>query len=86
MYTRSHILGESKQFKVNDRLVYYKHSFLLHMTLIDGLESCGLLVDYCDGLISCLNSHSDGTHSLQKIHWGANYVMLNFSKSVRMKK
>ncbi len=32
----------------------------LHNTLIDGLESCGLFVDYCDVSISCL----DGTHSL----------------------
>ncbi len=35
--------------------------------LIDGLEWCGLLVDYCDVFISCLDSHSDGTHSLQRI-------------------
>ncbi len=26
-------------------------------------------VDYCDAFISCLDSHSDGTHSLQSIHW-----------------
>ncbi len=26
---------------------------------------CELLVDYCDVFISCLDSHSDGTHSLQ---------------------
>ncbi len=26
-------------------------------------------VDYCDVFISCLDSHSDGTHSLQRIHW-----------------
>ncbi len=25
-------------------------------------------VDYCDVSISCLDSHSDGTHSLQRIH------------------
>ncbi len=37
--------------------------------LIDRLEWCGLLVDYCDVFISCLDSHSDGTHSLQRIHW-----------------
>ncbi len=43
-------------------------SFSLHMTLFDGLEWCGLLVDYCDVFISCLDSHSDGTHSLQRIH------------------
>ncbi len=36
----------------------------------------------CDVFISCLNSHSDGTHSLQMIHWK---VMLNFSKSVLIK-
>ncbi len=36
--------------------------------------------------ISCLDSHSDGTHSLQRIHWWASDVMLNFSKSVPMKK
>uniref|UniRef100_A0A8C1E908 Tetratricopeptide repeat domain 14 n=1 Tax=Cyprinus carpio carpio TaxID=630221 RepID=A0A8C1E908_CYPCA len=26
-------------------------------------------VDYCDVFISCLDSHSDGTHSLQSIRW-----------------
>ncbi len=61
-------------------------SFLLHKTVIDGLESCGLLVDYCDVIISCLNSYSDGTHSLQRIHWWASDVMLNCFKSVLMKK
>ncbi len=39
-------------------------SFCLLKMLTDGLEWCGLLVDYCDVFISCLNSHSDGTHSL----------------------
>ncbi len=28
-----------------------------------GLESCGLLLDCCHDFISCLDSHSDGTHS-----------------------
>ncbi len=45
------------------------YSFSLHNKLTDGLEWCGLLVDYCDVFISCLDSHSDGTHSLQMIHW-----------------
>ncbi len=49
--------------------------------LTDGLEWCGLLVDYCDVFISCLDSHSDGTHSLQRIHCWASDVMLHFSKS-----
>ncbi len=26
-------------------------------------------VDYFDVFINCLDSHSDGTHSLQSIHW-----------------
>ncbi len=44
------------------------HSFSLHKTLFDGLASCGLRMDYCDVLISCLDSPSNGTHSLQRIH------------------
>ncbi len=42
-------------------------------------------VDYCDVFISCLDSHSDGTHSLQRIHWWVGEVMLNFSKTALMK-
>ncbi len=38
-------------------------------------------VDYCDVFISCLDSHSDGTHSLQRIHCLASDVMLHFSQS-----
>ncbi len=36
--------------------------------------------------ISCLDSHSDGTRSLQRIHWWASDAMLHFSKSVMLKK
>ncbi len=50
-------------------------SFLLHNMLIDGLD--GLLVDYCDAFISCLDSHSDGTHSLQMIHWWGSHISPN---------
>ncbi len=48
--------------------------FLTNMQFLDlqdannGLEWCELLVDYCDVFIRCLDSHSDGTHSLQIIH------------------
>ncbi len=38
-------------------------------------------VDYCDVFISCLDSHSDGTHSLQRIHWWASDGKIHFSKS-----
>ncbi len=44
------------------------------------IEWCGLLVD-CDVFICCLDSHSDGTHSPQKIHWWARDVMLHFSQT-----
>ncbi len=40
-------------------------------------------VDYYDVFISCLDSHSDGTHSLQMIHCGCNAKLC---KSVLMKK
>ncbi len=47
-------------------------------TIMDGFVAfqftrCSLMdwscVDYCDIFISSLDSHSDGTHSLQMIHW-----------------
>ncbi len=73
-------------FKVK-RLKYwfisYKHA-AFHFHLID--SPCRLLVVYCDVFISCLDSHSDGTHSLQRIHWWANDGMLRFCKSVLIKK
>ncbi len=55
--------------------------FLIHKMLIAGLKTCGLLVNYCKVSIGCLDSHSDGTHSLQRIHWWTNYVMLHLFKS-----
>ncbi len=61
------------------------HSFSLHKTLTDGLELCGSLADYCDVFISCLDSHSDGTHWMQRIYWGASEIILNVSKSVQIK-
>ncbi len=45
---------------------FAKLQLSLHKALIEGLESCWLLVDYRDVFISYFNSHSDGTHSLQK--------------------
>ncbi len=70
--------GQKQCFKVKTQTC----SFLLKKTWIDGLESCGLLVDCCDVFISCLYSHSDSTHSLQ-IYWWASDVMLHFFKFVQ---
>ncbi len=47
--------------RLNVGFVYYKHSFHFHKLLTDRLKLFGLLVDYCEVCISCLNSHSDGT-------------------------
>ncbi len=47
---------------------------------------CGVHLDYCDVIISCLDSHSDGTHSLQRMLLWASDTMQHFSKSVLMKK
>ncbi len=49
--------------------------------IIYGLEVCELLEDYCDVFISCL-----GSHSFYVMLNSSNYVMLNFSKSIPMKK
>ncbi len=49
--------------------VRFESSFPLHKMFIDGPESLELFVDYGDVFISCLDSHSDGTHSLQRIPW-----------------
>ncbi len=61
-------------FSRDEALLYIMDSqtrnFLLLKMFIDGLEWCELLVDYlCDVFNRCLDSHSDGTHSLQRILW-----------------
>ncbi len=63
-----------------------KYTAFHFKTLIDGLELCGLLVNYCDVIISCLDSHSDGTHSLQRIHCVSKWWNATFSKSALLKK
>ncbi len=71
------------QIRINDENCFLQTCrFSLHNMLIDGLESSGLLVYYCDVFISCLKSHFDGTHSLQMIHWWASDVMIHFFKPV----
>ncbi len=72
------------QIKTVEWWIYFLQK--VHKMLIDGLESFGLLMDYCDVFIRSLDSHSDGTHSLQIIHWWVSDGMLNFSKSVPTKK
>ncbi len=50
-----------QHFKVRNILMmdlFLTHSFLLHKMLIDGLESCELIMDYCDVLSTDLWSLS----------------------------
>ncbi len=68
-----------------DLLLTKIDTFSLHKTLFELVWSFGLLVDCCDIFICYLDSHSDGTHSMLVIHWGASDIMQNFSKSVPMK-
>ncbi len=70
----------------NNRFVSYGQTIFYFKTLTDGLKWCGLLVDYCDVFISCLDTYSDGTHSLQTIHYWASDVTLHFSMSFSMKR
>ncbi len=51
---------------VNDGFVSYKRT-AFHFKIHELMDWS--LVDYCDVFISCFDSHSDGTHSLQRIHW-----------------
>ncbi len=69
------ILARSEGLKLrylNDGFVSYKHSFLLHIKWIDGLESCQYL-DCCDICIYS-SDHSGGTHSLQRIYWAVGRI------------
>ncbi len=69
------------EFFLLEKTILWKEDSAFHFT-----ESCGLLLNYCNVFISWLDSHSDGTHSLQMIHCWASDGMLHFYKSVLMKK
>ncbi len=45
-----------------------------------------ILMDHFDVFISCLDSHSDGTHSLHRIHWRASDLTLHFFVSLFTRK
>ncbi len=75
-------------FRWDDPLIWKKDSYFSQKQQIEvknvlmmGFITNMQLVDYWCFLflfISCLDSHSDGTHSLQLIHWWTSDVMLNF--------
>ncbi len=88
--TESSYFSRKQWFKVKNILIV--DLFLTNMQLffnkmlIDGLDSCELLVDYCDVFISCLNSN------FWRHPFTAEYPMVskwfeevNFSKSISNK-
>ncbi len=72
-----------QQFEVKNILMFF-------FCLSFGFTRCKMMdwsgVDYCDVFVSCLDSHSDGTHSLQRIHCWASDGKLHLSQSITMKK
>ncbi len=66
-----HPRGRKRLFLHQNRFEEQKN--IIHQKLVDY---------YCDVFISCLDSHSDGTHSLQSIHWCTSNLMLQFSKLI----
>ncbi len=53
------------EFKLN---LFLKNTDFHFTVRFNWLDLCGLLVGYCDVFINCVDTHSDGTHSLQRIH------------------
>ncbi len=68
---------------LNDGFVSYKHASLFTLRNIYWWTGVMWIIVI---FLSAVWTHSDGTHSLQRIHWWASDVMLNLSKSVLMKK
>ncbi len=75
--------GQKQCFKLK---LSYKPTNMQHFTSQDINWWTGVLWIIVMFFISCLDTHSDGTHSLQRIHWWASDVMLNFFKPVLMRK
>ncbi len=67
----THILSQNAL--IMDLFLTNTHLFASHVNWWSG-------VDYCDVFIRCLDSHSDGTHSLQRIHWWCNATFLQILK------
>ncbi len=84
--------GKKRQLKSHyDRFVSYKQGLMFCFSQENSwwtevmLSTLGLCVITVMFFISCLDSHSDGTHSLQSIHWWASDIMVKLSKSVPIK-
>ncbi len=67
---------------IHNKYTQHTHIYYVNKNFYFGCE----MWITCDVFISSLDSHSDGTHSLQMIHWWASDVMLKFSKPISMKK
>ncbi len=63
LFLHKNRFGESLKLKTS--------KFVLQTQLFTSQDFNSSCVDYYDVFISCLDSHSDGTHSLQRIHWNS---------------
>ncbi len=77
----NYILARSDSLKLKHLI----DEFITKMQLLASQDLNWSHVDYLWFIvmffISCLDSYSDGTHSLQRIHWWASDVMLHFFQS-----
>ncbi len=77
--------GQKRWFEVkiqNEDFVSYKYA---PITTQDINWRTGFTCSTCNVLIGYFDSHTDGTHSLQRINWWASDVMLHSSKSTPIK-
>ncbi len=77
------LFTEESYFKVNiiSTVDLFIGNTAFHFTRHELMDCSGVYY-----LWIVLDSHSGGTHWLQRIHWWASHVMLHFSKPVLMKK
>ncbi len=68
--------GQKQRFKVEKKIVVVKSCYVC--------KKRHSLMDW-SLFLSTVWTHSDSTHSLQRIHWWTSNVMLNIYKSVQMK-
>ncbi len=66
IWIKDSYFNQKQWFEVVHVLIICLLNMQLHKMLTGGLEWWGLLVNYCD--VFQLDSFSDGTHSLQRIH------------------
>ncbi len=81
LWIENSYFSQNQQFEIKNMLVDLSSNNKQLFASQDVNLWTGVVWMHCDVFISCLASHSDGTHSLPRIHWWVSDVMLHFSKS-----